>query len=397
MTRLLELLISMAIVAVLFVIVGVLLPSSRYLTESVETNRKMAIVFDTLNSFKRFDDWHPFALGRVKLNRSGPDEGVGARIDYDSEVSGVGKGSWEIVESEQDSRVVYRIEDDKRGSDKASSFTLKPTGRGGRNIEITQDYKVDYGWNLLGRYAGLYVSRNVGDTMKFGLGRLTNMLASVPNFDYRVEGSNLTGLEIAELPAENLLVVNAGAIERNNEVIKKAMKDNVEWIKRTMEANDLEAIGPLRIVTTEFARETYTFDVVQAVRRKGTGAAAEAAGTDAVANGGAATDVPADEAAEVGQAPVAPTFVVTESDPLDAESIELLGPVTYVRSEPTRVVRANYKGFMAELDVARNATRAWAMTQGEEAIGRPYEYYLNGIDTAFTADGQFQVFWNLKR
>lgn len=386
MTRLLELLISMAIVAVLFLIVGVVLPSSRSLSESVETNRKMSIVFDTVNSFKRFDDWHPFALGQVKLDRSGPEEGVGARIDYDSQVSGVGKGSWEIIESEQDSRVVYRIEDDKRGSNKQSTITLTPTGRGGRNVEITQDYKVDYGWDLLGRYAGLYVSRNVGDTMKFGLGRLTNMLASVPNFDYRVEGSNLANLEVARIPAENLLVVNAGAIERNNEVVKKAMKDNAEWIKRTMDESGLEPVGPLRIVTTEFARDTYTFDVVQAVRPKG--------GADA--DTGADADANADESAEGEEAPAAPVFVVTESEPLDEAAVKLQGPVTFVRSEPTRVARADYKGYMAELDVARNATRAWALTQGEEAIGRPYEYYVNGIDAAFTADGQFKVFWNLK-
>ncbi len=391
MTRLLELLISMAIVAVLFVIVGVLLPSSRSLTESVETNRKMAIVFDTLNSFKRFGDWHPFALGDVKLNRSGPESGVGARIDYDSEVSGVGKGSWEIAESEQDARVVYRIEDDKRGSDKSTSFTLTPTGRGGRNIEITQNYRVDYGWDLLGRYAGLYVSRNVGDTMKFGLGRLTNMLASVPNFDYRVDGSMLTGLEVAEIPAENLLVVNAGAIERNNEVIKKAMKDNVEWIKRTMDESGLEPVGPVRIVTTEFARDTYTFDVVQAVRRKGSGAAdADDAGADA-------STADAAEGEEGEETPAVARFVPTASEAIDEDSVKLQGPVTYVRSEPVRVARGSYKGYMAELDAARNATRAWALTQGEEAIGRPYEYYLNGIDTAFTADGQFQVFWNLKQ
>ena len=389
MTRLLELLISMAIVAVLFVIVGVLLPSSRYLAESVETNRKMAIVFDTLNSFKRFDDWHPFALGKVQLNRSGPESGVGARIDYDSEVSGVGKGSWEIVESEQDSRVVYRIEDDKRGSGKSTAFTLKPTGRGGRNIEITQSYKVDYGWDLLGRYAGLYVSRNVGDTIKFGLGRLSNMLASVPNFDYRVDGSTLTGLEFADIPAENLLVVNAGAIERNNEVIKKAMKDNVEWIKRTMDESGLEPIGPVRIVTTEFARDTYTFDVVQAVRPKGS--ADDAAADDEA--GAPAGDGEGEEAA----APAAPRFTVAESEALDEDGIKLQGPVTFVRSEPTHVVRADYKGYMAELDAARSATRAWAMTQGEEAIGRPYEYYLNGIDAAFTAEGEFQVFWNIRR
>ena len=391
MTRLLELLISMAIVAVLFVIVGVLLPSSRHLTESVETNRRMAIVFDTLNSFKRFDDWHPFALGQVSLNRSGPDSGVGARIDYDSEVSGVGRGSWEIVESEQDSRVVYRIEDDKRGSNKSTSFTLAPTGRGGRNVEITQEYRVDYGWNLLGRYAGLYVSRNVGDTMKFGLARLTNMLASVPNFDYRVEGSMLTGLEVAEIPAENLLVVNAGAIERNNEVIKKAMKDNAEWIKRTMDESGLEPIGPLRIVTTEFARDTYTFDVVQAVRREGGDTGADESEATPVAD---ADEAGADD--DAAQEEAVARFTPTASEAIDEESIKLQGPVTYVRSEPTRVARGHYRGFMAELDVARNATRAWALTQGEEAVGRPYEYYLNGIDTAFTADGQFQVFWNLK-
>ena len=50
MTRLLEILISLAIVAVLFTVVGFVLPSSRYLENSVETNRKMTIVYDTLNT-----------------------------------------------------------------------------------------------------------------------------------------------------------------------------------------------------------------------------------------------------------------------------------------------------------------------------------------------------------
>ena len=55
MTRLLEILISMAIVAVLFVLVALFLPSSRTITEKIETNRRQAIVYDTLNSFRRFD------------------------------------------------------------------------------------------------------------------------------------------------------------------------------------------------------------------------------------------------------------------------------------------------------------------------------------------------------
>jgi subtilisin family serine protease len=45
--------------------------------------------------------------------------------------------------------------------------------------------------------------------MKLGLQRLTNMLAQVPNSDYAVQGSRLAGLSFGDLPAEDLLVVQA--------------------------------------------------------------------------------------------------------------------------------------------------------------------------------------------
>ena len=381
MTRLLELLISMAIVAVLFLIVGALLPSSRSLSESVETNRRMTIVYDTINSLRRFDDWNPLALRdpNMKMELSGPESGVGARLDYSSDIENVGSGSWEIVESTENERVLYTIENNARGDNKRMEFLLEPTGRSGRNVQITQKYRVDYGWDLLGRYSGLYVSRNVGDTMKLGLSRLSNMLATVPNVDYRVEGSKMADLEAVARPAEHLLVVNAGAVERNNEKIKASMKSNVEWIKRTMDANDLVAAGPMRIISTELGRENYTFDVAQPVRKRGSG---EAAASDDEGNG--------DEEGEA-EAPAAPAATA----PL--EDLELLGPVTYVRTEPTRAAKASYTGFMAELDNVRNALRAWALTQGYEVVDRPYEFYENGIDQAFTADGEYEVYWTLKQ
>ena len=61
MTRLIEILISLAIVLGLFVVVGLMLPSKRHLVEKVETNRKLTIAFDSLNSLRRFDD-SAFAL-----------------------------------------------------------------------------------------------------------------------------------------------------------------------------------------------------------------------------------------------------------------------------------------------------------------------------------------------
>ena len=353
MTRLLEILISLAIVAGLFLVVALVLPSSRHLVEKVETNRKLTIAFDSLNSLRRFKDWNPLVLRdpRVQMTLSGPDSGVGARLDYVSKEEGLGKGSWEITESVSREKVSFKIDNEERGTNKRTSFSFKPTGRNNRNVEITQSYDVEYGWNLLGRYAGMYVSRHIGDDMKLGLSRIVGMLAAVPNVDYAVSGSKMTGLKVADRPVEDLLFVNAGNVERGNSQIQASITANAEWLKRVMEANGLEAVGPLRIISTELGRETYNFDVAQAVRKKD----------------GSAVGKPS-----------------------------LQGPVQHVQNPAAKVATAAYTGYMAELDNVRNALRAWALTNGHEVVDRPYESYKAGVAEAFTENGQFDVYWTLK-
>ena len=288
MTRLIEFLIALALVLALFLVVGLVLPSKRHLVESVETNRRMTIVFDTLNSVRRIKDWNPLIPSKTsELTYSGGDEGhtgVGARVDFASADKRMGKGSLghhrERGSGQRRRRrqVSYAIVDNTHGDDKKTSFILTPAGKNGRNVKITQTYDVHYGWNLFGRFHGMYVSRHVGDDMNPSLSKLTNMLATVPNFDYRIEGSKLTGLKIADVPAEDLLVVTAGNIERNNDTIKASIKANQEWIKRVMESNGLEAAGPVRIITTDFGAEKYAFDVAQPVRKRSGAAAAKPAG-----------------------------------------------------------------------------------------------------------------------
>ncbi|MBT2766314.1 SRPBCC family protein [Stenotrophomonas sp. ISL-67] len=359
MTRIIEFLIALGIVAGLFVIIGVVLPGERHITESVETNRKMTIVYDTVNSLRRFKDWNPLLLRdpAVELKHSGPAAGAGARLDYTSKDSTLGQGSWEITASEPNKRVDIAIEDATKGHDKKTSFILEPTGKGGRNVKITQDYSVKYGWNLFGRYAGLYVSRHVGDDLKLGLSRMANMLATVPNIDYRTAEAPLTDLAIIDAPAEDLLVVTAGNVDRGEATITKSIKDNQEWIKRVMEANDLEAAGPFRIITTDFGQEKYAFDVAQPVKKKGTeGASAEA--LTVKIDGGA--------------------------------------PVKYVHVAPHRTAHARYTGHMAGLDIARNALRAWAVTGGNEVIDRPYESWNAGVEKSFTPEATYDIYWAVK-
>ena len=386
MTRIYEFLIALGIVAVLALVIGLVLPSHRHISESVETNRKMTIVYDTVNNLRRFKDWNLLVLRdpQMQLNVTGPEAGVGARLDYVSNEGRIGKGSWEIVDSVPNEKVVIKVEDPARGDDKTVQFLLEPTGKNNRNVKITQTYDVDYGWNLLGRYAGLYVSRHVGDDIKLGLGRMSNMLASVPNFDYRAEGVPLTDLKIVDVPALDLLVVNAGNIDRTNDAIKQSIKNNQEWIKRTLEANPgLEAVGPVRIITTDFGAEKYAFDVAVPIRRKVAQApqaplAGEVKAPD--------TDTPAEN---VG------VEVAAEGDPLKVV-IPGGAPVEYIRTEPRRAAYAAYTGYMAELDAARNALRAWALTHGYEVTDRPYELWKGGVDKSFTADGTYDILWAIK-
>jgi hypothetical protein len=388
MTRLLEFLIALALVLALFLVVGLVLPSKRHLVESTETNRRMTIVFDTINNVRRLKDWNLLMPSKVsELTYSGGGDGhtgVGARVDFNSADKRWGKGHWEITESEAPAatgggKVGYAIEDRTPGGDKKTVFTLEPAGKNGRNVKVTQTYDVSYGWNLLGRFNGMYVSRHVGDSVKASLSKLTNMLATVPNFDYRIEGSKLTGLKVVELPAEDLLVVKAGNIDRNNEVIKASIKANQEWIKRVMESNGLEAAGPVRIVTTDFGTEKYAFDVAQPVRKR-SGAAPKPANGDK------------DKAKEP---PITPPATTTASTgPL---KVSVSGtPVEYVHVEARRAASASYTGYMAELDAVRNSLRAWAMTNGYEVADRPYESWKGGVDQAFTADGAFDVYWAIK-
>jgi effector-binding domain-containing protein len=360
MTRLIEILISLAIVVALFLVVGLVLPSSRYLVEHVETNRKQTIVFDTLNNFSRFKDWNATPLRDPKMETriSGPTSGVGAEFHYDSKKSEVGSGTWKIVESVPNEKVAIDIENDRMGKNKHTEFKLKPTGNNNRNVEITQTYKVEYGFNLLGRYAGLYVRSHVGDDMKFGLTKLTNMLASIPNIDYAVYGEKLTGLSVAQVPSEHLLFVPAGTLEFDDPVIEKSMRANMEWINRTMAASGLVAAGPMRIITSEQGRETYTFDVAQPVRK-----ASEAEG--AAASG-------------------------------ELTGLSLQGPVKYQLLPARRAVTAKFIGYIRELENVRNALRAWSAPRGFEVTDRPYEVYDSGIDGAFKEDGKFTAYWMIK-
>ncbi len=386
MTRVIEWIVSLLIVIVLFVLIGVFLPSKRSVSHSVQTNRPMSTVTDLVGSFTRFRDWNALINHdpRMQLTTSGPEQGVGAKLDYSSTDPVIGSGSWELVENEPGEKVVYALNTRGRGENKRMTFTFERTGQRNQNIEITQRYTVDYGWDLFGRYAGLYVTDGVGDDIKRGLNKLSNLLATIPRFDY---SGHEPGFEFVDLPATNALVVTTAA-KRSNDDIALAMTNQLKWIEQVMEKNGLEPSGPMRIVTNEFSTDTYGFDVVMPIRKKGTGPKP----AEGEAEAGAA-EGDAGETAEVAAAPVDPNA------PLETFDVELEGagnPVLYVQLPAMRAAKTTYVGPSPGLPRVRDLTRAWAMVRGSETTDRPYEDYLSPIKDMLSEEAQFNVYWPVK-
>src|SRR5690606_5965430 len=232
--------------------VGLFLPNRRHVEHSMETNHPVRQVYDTINSFKRFHDWHPLRLHdpAIVYRLEGPERGVGAKLNYVSQKKPIGSGSWEITNSEVDSQVEFAIQNPSYGENKTSVFTLDPQGK---TVEINWQYDVEYGMNLFGRYAGLYVNRTVGDDMKLGLGNLVGRLASMPNYDY-------SGIDVKLQPVhpQNVLYVSTTS-DRNITAVENAMILALKDIRAAIAANGLEASAPPRLITTNFGSDKYEF------------------------------------------------------------------------------------------------------------------------------------------
>lgn len=390
MTRFIEWIVSLLIVIALFVVVGLFLPSTRTVSESVETNRPMSTVNDLMGSFTRFRDWNALVNKdpRVQLTTSGPEQGVGAKLAFQSNDGVIGSGTWELIEDVPGEKIVYAVENESRGDNKRMTFRFERTGQRNQNVKITQRYTVDYGWDLIGRYAGLYVTRGIGDEMKAGLNKVSNLFATIPRFDY---SQHEPGFAFVDLPATNALVVTTAA-KRANDDIALAMTNQLKWIEQIMEKSDLEAAGPMRIVTNEFTTDTYGFDVVVPIRRKGTGpapaegAVAEAGEGDAAVEGQAVTEA----------APAAPAAPVDPNAPLELLSVQVEGPVAYVQIPAMRAASTTYTGPSPGLPRVRDLTKAWAMVRGAEPHDRPYEDYLGPIKDMLSEEAQFRLYWPVK-
>lgn len=255
MTRVLELLVSLLIVAVLIVVVGALLPNHGHVERTVEVSSPLRQIFDSVNTLRRFPEWSPERRldPQLHMEYEGPRTGVGAKVNWHGNES-VGSGSVEIISSDEDSQVKMAVVNDFAGENKTYTVTLNPS-ENGKTTKITWAYDVDYGWNLEWRYAGLYIHGKPDATVQTAAANVANMLASFPNVDYKDQ--DIQEVEVVGVP---VLVLSTKA-PRTLDEVEDATLTAVARIQAVIEKTGLTQTGPVRTVTTNWGDENYVFDV----------------------------------------------------------------------------------------------------------------------------------------
>ena len=260
MTRVLELLVSLVIVFVLAVIVGALLPSHGHIERTVEVSSPLRQIFDSVNSFRRFPEWsaqHKIDP-QTRTTLEGSPEGEGAKVSWTSAAQQVGNGSLTITKAEQDSKVTMSLDNAWSGENKTYTITLIPA-QNGKTVTINWAYDADYGWNLIWRYAGLYIHGDPATQIQLNLSDIAQMLASFPNVDYKDQK-----IDIADVTARPVLLVATKA-HRTLDEVAEATDTAMKEIEAALKKTGLNAAGPRMTITTNWGDEDYAFSVAQPV------------------------------------------------------------------------------------------------------------------------------------
>lgn len=193
MSFLKKLLLGTAILALVLVVVGFLLPKSAHVEREVLINAPPATVFTLLNGFRQFKHWSPWqdADPNMQMTFAGPPMGVGAKLSWAGN-SAVGTGSQEILESEPFRRILVRLEFGDFGGDFKASYAISPEGDGTRMV---WSFDADYGSSVIGRYLGLISDSMLGPDYEKGLAKLKALAESLPKDDF-------SGLEISSAVVE---------------------------------------------------------------------------------------------------------------------------------------------------------------------------------------------------
>jgi uncharacterized protein YndB with AHSA1/START domain len=159
----------LAILVVVFVGGGYLLPNGVTVQRQAVINAPPEKVFALIGGYKRFNEWSPWAEldPKTQYTFEGPESGVGAKMSWASNNPNVGAGSQMITESVANSHIGVDLDFGAMGKSKAY-WDLTPEGTG---TSATWGFKMKLD-GLMDRWFGLLMDHFIGPDYEKGLARV---------------------------------------------------------------------------------------------------------------------------------------------------------------------------------------------------------------------------------
>lgn len=251
-------LVLLGVVLLAILIAGQFLPSRVVVERSVNVNRPAATVFTLLNGFRTWAEWSPWAAmdPQAEFLRSGPEFGVGARLDWMGDPSLIGAGWQEITVSAPFERIELTTNIGAQG-EALTRYEVRGDQLGSR-VTWTFETDVTAGQgmlgSLLGRYFGLFLQRWVSADFEQGLANLKAYAEALPGRDF-------TGAEIALLDVSPMPVLAvAGASDSEPGAIAAGLAAAYAEITNWALANDIELGGQPLAITRDWDDDAYRFE-----------------------------------------------------------------------------------------------------------------------------------------
>ena len=265
MTRLLEILVAFAIVFVMAVLLAIALPSHRHIERSVEVSSPVRQVYDVINGFRTYPSWNALRAydPKVQLNFEGQVMGPGSKLSWTSADQRIGNGSLTVAADpapQQDKQVTWTLQNNWRGEDKHFTIDIDPSANG-KTAKITMGYDVDYGWDLVARYSGLYLEGDPATQIMYQLTALQSMIATFPNVDYKDQT-----IALQDETAKPILFTSTTA-KRTLDDVSDATEKAIALLQAAIKKDKLTAAGPRITITTNWGDENYDFDIALPVDR----------------------------------------------------------------------------------------------------------------------------------
>jgi effector-binding domain-containing protein len=223
----------LVLLAVVFLLGGVLLPDRAAVSRSVTIDRPPAQVFAVANDLSRFNEWSPwYPMDPAASYRfEGPASGPGATMHWSGKAE-VGTGTLRIVDSQAPSRVATQVAFDGFGEPADAVILIEPDGAGGSTVSWQFDVALT---GPTARWFGLMMPGMVGDDYETGLAKLKALLESLPAVDLSTMDVQRTQVEAQDViaiagsaPIADMAAVSARLGELYGELIAYAALNNLE-------------------------------------------------------------------------------------------------------------------------------------------------------------------------